>query len=259
MELVVEPIVGDSWASTLDAARFLLGFGVLGYASVSDLKTRRVPNRTWYVSGALAAGLLIGDVALTDRADALYLGLIPIIMAVAYGLWYFYLIAGGADAKALMMLAVLLPFPIDVALGQRVFPIWAPVIAYPPTVVVFANSLLVFLAFPVAYFLLNALRGDLRFPLMFLGYRTSLERAEQGFVWVAERVAHDDSVETLLFASKLDPEAQAANLERLRAIGRDRVWVTPKIPYMVPLLGGFVAAFFLGDVFTRILVDPWVG
>ena len=40
----------------------------------------------------------------------------------------------------------------------------------------------------------------------------------------------------------------ALNLARLKAMGTDKVWATPKIPFMIPLFLGFVAAFLIGDV-----------
>ena len=41
---------------------------------------------------------------------------------------------------------------------------------------------------------------------------------------------------------------RSEDLARLRAAGIDKVWVTPQIPFMVPLLGGFWLAFFVGNV-----------
>ena len=30
--------------------------------------------------------------------------------------------------------------------------------------------------------------------------------------------------------------------------GINEIWVTPKIPFMIPLLAGFICAFVLGDI-----------
>src|SRR5207249_2480432 len=40
---------------------------------------------------------------------------------------------------------------------------------------------------------------------------------------------------------------------RLRAAGIDRAWVTPQVPFMVPLLGGLLLAFFVGNVLLGVL------
>jgi preflagellin peptidase FlaK len=39
----------------------------------------------------------------------------------------------------------------------------------------------------------------------------------------------------------------------LRAAGVDRVWVTPQTPFMVPLFGGFILAFVVGNLLIGIL------
>jgi archaeal preflagellin peptidase FlaK len=239
--------------AVLDIARLVAGTAILAYASVLDVRTRRVPNRTWLVGGALAALLLLLDVVALHHVDPVYLILIPALMLVFYGLWYAHLIAGGADAKALMTLALLAPYPIELAAGARTLPLWPSPL--PVTVVTFANSLLLFVAVPLVFFVYNAVRGDVRFPSMLLGYTMSLDRAEGRFVWVSERVDDSGRIHQVLLSSKQSPEEQAENIARLRAAGRTRAWVTPKIPFMVPLLGGYVAAFLLGDVFTKVLSE----
>ncbi|HYS70937.1 MAG TPA: A24 family peptidase C-terminal domain-containing protein, partial [Thermoplasmata archaeon] len=49
---------------------------------------------------------------------------------------------------------------------------------------------------------------------------------------------------------RADPAGQVA---RLRARGIKRVWVTPQIPFMVPLLVGFGLAFVMGNLLVGLL------
>ena len=35
--------------------------------------------------------------------------------------------------------------------------------------------------------------------------------------------------------------------------GINEIWVTPKIPFMIPLLGGFICTFILGDILFFIM------
>ena len=49
-----------------------------------------------------------------------------------------------------------------------------------------------------------------------------------------------------------DSEVEEA-FERVQALGDEKVWVTPKIPFMIPLLGGFLAAFTVGDLMFTLL------
>jgi len=46
---------------------------------------------------------------------------------------------------------------------------------------------------------------------------------------------------------------QKVMLERLRAAGRQRVWVSPKIPFIIPLALSYVLSFFVGSVIFSIL------
>ncbi len=41
---------------------------------------------------------------------------------------------------------------------------------------------------------------------------------------------------------------------RIHALGEERVWVTPKVPFMIPLLVGFVLAFGVGDILSGAMV-----
>ena len=46
--------------------RFILGSAMLCYGSLTDLKTRRVPNEVWLISGSIASALLIYDLSTQD-------------------------------------------------------------------------------------------------------------------------------------------------------------------------------------------------
>lgn len=242
---------------TLDLVRLLLGSGFLGYAAARDLVTRRVPNAVWLAFGACAFLLFLADLLVTRRFDWTHPVIGAGVIVLAYGLWYVHLLAGGADAKALMVLAVLLPAPVEWQWADVALPAWPSPI--PGALVVLANSLVLFAAAPLGLAAYNLVRGDLRFPAMFLGYRLSIEAAEASFVWIVDRVRPDGSLGQVLFPSRLGDEEYRENVGRLREKGRSRVWVTPKIPFMLPLLGGYMAAFLLGDVLFRLVLRIVVG
>ena len=35
--------------------------------------------------------------------------------------------------------------------------------------------------------------------------------------------------------------------------GIKEIWITPKVPFMIPLLAGFLTSFFLGDTLSHIM------
>ncbi len=244
-------------APPLDWARLFVGTGLLLYAAVSDLRTRRVPNITWIVGTGFALAILVADYAATGRIDWTTLLIIAGMILAAYTFWFLHLIAGGADAKALMVLAVLSPLPPALTLDALEFPVWPSPL--PGALVAFLNSLLVFVSVPLLFFAWNAVKADFQFPAMLLGYRMTLDEAEARFVWVMERALPDGRVRLMMLASRFSPEDHAENARRLRELGVKSVWVTPKIPFMLPLLGGFASAYLLGDAFSHFLVEPLVG
>lgn len=206
-------------------------------AVVYDLRDRRVPNPWWVPFAALAAILAVGDLA--AHPDWVLLGvrygLSVFVAALVYGMWRMRLF-GGADAKGLMVLAVLAPWPSGSASAVQ------------PALDALANGSLLMLAVPVAFLLANLLRGDLRLPAALLGRRIPVQRARERHVWPMQRV--DPTAPGGLrwrywqrLSGDLDAEFDA--LERL---GVERVWVTPKVPFMLLLLMGWALAWPWGNL-----------
>lgn len=228
-----------------DLARLFVAATLLAFASYTDLRWRRAPNVLWLVMAAAGAVLLAIDAILAFdavRAAWPYLAGAVAFALVVYAFWYFGLIAGGADAKAIMAMALLMPFPLSFAGG---LPAWAS--PMPASVVVLSNSLAAALLVPLVTLVANALRGDFRFPYSLLGYRKNVAELDRGHAWPMEYVDDEGHLKRALFASRrsLDLEEQKAKLAEK---GVTRVWVTPKVPFMIPLLAGLALAFTAGDL-----------
>jgi preflagellin peptidase FlaK len=236
-------------AGSIDALRLLIGAGFLLYASVLDWRTRRVRNAVWIAVGALGLLLWPVEAFVTYNLQWLDVLVVAVVVAGAYVMWFVHVLAGGADAKAVMAVAVLVPTPIAWSFAGTPLPLWPSVL--PAAVVVLANAVVAFAFVPFALAAYNLARADLHVPAMFLGYRMRIEEAARRFVWVVDTLDADGRLRRTVMPSRRSPEAHAQNLRSLRAAGHERVWVTPKIPFMIPLLGGFVAAFTLGDVIFR--------
>ena len=235
----------------LDLFRLFIGASVLAFASYTDWRWRRAPNALWLIVAGAGLALLAIEATL-DLRSVLdrwpYLAAAPVLILVVYGLWWTGLIAGGADAKALMALAILAPFPL--ALGGS-FPPWqAPV---PGGFTILGNSLLLFLLIPAAFLVWNVAHGDLRFPHVFLGVKRRARDVRRGHQWPMEVVDEAGARRTRLFASRMSDEEIEATFERVQALGDERVWVSPKVPFMIPLLAGFLAAFFVGDILMGLM------
>lgn len=292
---------------SLSLLRLLVGIIFLGYASYSDLKTRRVDNKVWILFGLV--GLMILAYDLLNRSEVVwahYLIFIPagvmyfdvyldrepifddegfhlepigilfiaiVVLVLAYQGYVLYdnpgqrelflqtatipamiilahiffqsgLLKGGADAKALMALAVLVPFypnwygfPLVQVNSQII------TVLFPFALVILMNSAILMIFVPLVYLSINVRRGSLKMPQCFLGYKVNLDNFPK-HVWLMEK-AENGEVRTVLFPRRGgDMEKE---VEALKGIGREEAWVTPQLPFMVPMFLGLIASFFIGN------------
>ena len=153
----------------------LVAVPVMGWAAYRDVRTRRVPNRTWLPLAVLGIVLLVWEgwrvwtgQALADPERyflrvALSLGLVA---PVGY-LFYWFGGFGGADAKALIVLALLFPtFPQYLIPGEA-FPLTRTTLGV-FSLTILTNTVIAGVCYPLAVTGRNALRGRFA-PVMFVG------------------------------------------------------------------------------------------
>ena len=225
-------------ATYLDIIRFLTGFIILFYASYTDIKTRRASNILWVIMVLIGLILLTIQFLIIGFTTPFYLIFVPIMIVLMYILFQLRLIFGGADAKALMALAVLVPFQPEILQ----FPLWKTVMPFPWTI--FSNSIILFLLIPLSLFISNLIKRHIEFPYSFLGYKMDVKKAKQKFVWPLEQIV-DGKRKFLYMPKDFDVTEQLNEFEQQ---GIKTIWVTPKIPFMIPLLAGFVVSFYIGDI-----------
>ena len=171
----------------LNILRLIIGVLILFYASFTDIKTRKASNYNWVILGIIGIILLIIQLILMTpeqfEANKFYLIFIPIMIGLVYLLFQLRLIFGGADAKALMALAILLPFQPYI----QEIPLWGPSLM-PASWQVFANSIIIFLFIPISLFFYNLIKRNLKFPNIFLGYKMKISKAREKFVWPLETI-----------------------------------------------------------------------
>lgn len=201
------------------------------------------------------SGLLAGNAGGSEAQAWTALLVLPIMVLVYQGFYQVGLLHGGADTKGLIALAILVPlypnadpFPL-LSMDPRV---QGPIqTLFPFSLAVLVNAAVLFLAVPLAYVLLNAVRGDLEFPQALFGTRADL-RALPPHVWLMERIDRRGERVLVLFPRR--GRDQKEEVDKLQAAGVTRAWVQPQVPFLVPLLGGFLLAFFVGNVLLGFLV-----
>jgi preflagellin peptidase FlaK len=228
----------------LDIIRLIVGSVILFYASYTDIKTRTASNYLWIIMGGIGA-ILIAIEYFTGGLDNtwMYLIFIPIMFALVYVLFQLRLIFGGADAKALWAIAILVPITPII----NNFPIFydsAKPFVMPFSWSIFSNSIIIFLFIPLSLFIYNISNKNLSFPHCFLGYKMKVKKAREKFVWPLEKIV-DGKQKFVYMPKDFDADEELKEFERA---GIKEIWVTPKIPFMIPLLIGFIISFILGDI-----------
>jgi preflagellin peptidase FlaK len=173
---------------------------------------------------------------------------IPAMIIIAHIFFQTGLLKGGADAKALMSLAVLVPFyptflgfPL-IEMGSRAGSVMA--IIFPFSLVVLMNSALLTVFAPLLFLAINARKRNLEFPQCMFGYKASLAEFPK-FAWLMER-ARNGKVEIRVFPRRGGSKDE--EIQKLREIGREDAWATPQLPFMVPMFFGFIISFFIGNL-----------
>jgi preflagellin peptidase FlaK len=254
----------------LDAARATLALCFLFYASWTDYKTREVSDTVWLLLAPLGFSLTFTEVWMYDIAP-LYL------YGICFGLTTFFAVIifysggfGGADAKALMCLALVLPFyPINLLepLSRTISPISQ--ILFPLTI--FSNSVLLAALTAIVMLLYNIFwhlktgkklfEGDYenesfgrKILILITGYRVSINKLkEKWHVYPLEDLDEEaGNLKRKLIVVPKD-EGRDAIVERLEnAINartiQDSIWATPGLPFLIFFTVGLLLALFLGDI-----------
>ncbi len=225
----------------LEVIRIALILVMMCYASYSDLRFREVSDKLWIVFGFIGAIITTYDFAVAGLSNYTFLGLISIGLGAAtfFGLYYARLY-GGADAKALTTISLIMP-------------IYWPAAAIHPFTAIFAfmNGLLISAALPMGFAIYNIIRmikGDKIFdglehePISrkalacFLG--TLCKDVKTKKFWIPMESVLDGK-RRFSFNIFIDVEPQVEG---------DKAWLTPGIPLLVFITGGFVVSVFYGDL-----------
>jgi preflagellin peptidase FlaK len=177
---------------------------------------------------------------------------IPLLIIIFFVFFQMRILHGGADAKAMMAIAILMPFypyffefplirftPDRVAEAMELF--------FPFAFLVLMNSVLFVIWVFLAFIVYNSSKKDFGFPEMLLGYKMAIDEIENKFVWPMERIVDGERI-LVLFPKKTDTES----LKKLKEMDIKRIWVTPKIPFIVFITAGFVISVFIGNIFAAL-------
>ncbi|GAB3420224.1 A24 family peptidase [Haloparvum alkalitolerans] len=170
-------------ASAPDLLR-LVAVPVFAWAAYRDVRTRRVPNRVWPPLYLLGAALLLWDLLarwpLAGVAGDLFVTRVAVSLLVVAPLGYaFWYVGGfgGADAKALIALALLFPTYPSYFLPVAWLPAFPAVRTYVGvfSLTVLTNAVILGALYPLGLGAYNGARGRFS-PAMFLAKRVPVGR-----------------------------------------------------------------------------------
>lgn len=255
----------------LDLARTSLALIFLLYASWSDIKTREVSNTVWMLFAPLAFVLTFAEIYIYEPPQLALFGvcfgfttLFAIVIFYAGGF-------GGADAKALMCLALALPFypqNLPSPLTGKISPISQTLFPFS----VFSNSVLMAALMTLVMlgynFLWRARAGQKLFEgkyqnaslgrkilIIVTGYKVTVRKLKDKWHVYPLEDANEDlegKLERKLVTIPKDEgrDAIVARLDKAVETGkiRDTIWATPGLPFLIFMTAGFIVDLFLGDI-----------
>lgn len=183
---------------------------------------------------------------------------VSVWLVIFYAFYNLGIPRGGADTKALMALSVLFPMYVifeDIMLSSAFIDLISDlsgveyIITF--TFSLLMNAAIITVFIPISLIIYNATKGDLKFPQGAFGYKMKLTQVAQKHVWIMDRIDDDNKVYTVLSPGNIEREDQL--IKDLRKLGKKTVWVTPKIPFIIPMTLGLVINFVIGNIIFVIL------
>ncbi len=217
--------------------RILFALAMLSSATIIDIRNREISDLMWIVFGAISVVLLFFEPDVLEAAFGVGFSLIvaPLVLI----LWRFGLF-GGADALGLIVLSALAPMATlsDSAVSPFTILVNSALLSVSPMIVNFIRNSVLILRNQDIFQDFDETKSKKIFA-MFLGYRSknpkysfSLETKVGKKKRLNIALHHSDSAE---YCTTPD------------------TWVTPGLPFMIFILGGFILQLLFGDVILRLI------
>lgn len=244
------------WSLTVLELDALLLLFVIQHFIPWDARMERWPLAVPVLEGSLYVGMILAAIWAYLYADpqppvGFFAGVAAVVIARA--LFESGVLYGGADAKALMVAGIMLPvipqpwFPNLPATLQNP---WLAEIPFAFTMLV--DGALISLAVPLAIVAYNLSKGEHRFPHMFHMYVIPTEELPRRYVWLKDPAPEPHPREE---TTEEDNELRAGQARELLEKGVKEVWVTPQIPFLIPLALGAIVGLFFGDVLLWLIAS----
>ncbi len=204
-------------------------------ASLMDLRKREISDKVWLGAGVIGVILFLIDYNSIDIIHYLVtLGIISILSYIIYRSGLF----GGADAKALVIISLLIPsYDINNKIHTLV------------PLVVLTNSVLLTLL-NITYNIMRNFISIIEGKDIFNGFRDPLSKKLLAFM-IGFRVSKTDGYLFLIEERDKDGKRHFRfNINAYDKFVQDRkdVWVTPGLPFIIYITIGLIIMLIYGDI-----------
>jgi hypothetical protein len=201
--------------------------------------------------GVVLVGLALAVARYGVGPTGVPVAVLAVLVTVLFArlLYQFQILYGFADAKALMLIGLLVPTfgePwFSGSTGSGTLLAWMPF-----AITALTDGALLSVALPLALAVRNLRRGEFTFPRGFTGYSLEVAELPRRFVWVRDPELDADLAEEVEEADTSDEDTRlrAEAARRFLARGVTRVWVSPQVPYVVLLALGTLAGLLAGNL-----------
>jgi len=217
--------------------RILFALVMLGSATVIDIRKREISDLMWIIFGAVSVILLFFE---PDLTQALFgVGFSLIVAPLVLVLWRFGLF-GGADALGLIVLSALAPMATlsDSIVSPFSIVVNSALLSITPMIVNFIHNSVLILRKNDIFQGFDETKSKKIFA-MFLGYKSKNPK----FCFSLERqVGKKKRLNISLHHSDTAEYCTTPN-----------TWVTPGLPFMIFIFGGFILQLLFGDVILGLI------
>jgi preflagellin peptidase FlaK len=233
--------------STLYTLDVIIALLALIYASYLDLKKREIDDWVWIVAVLAGFPIMLYDQLVIQGGAHFYLLIVSIILTIALAIGFYKAgLYGGADAKALIMIALLLPLTFN---GVRIHP-FLPISTL-------LNGLISSLSIPLVMLPLNLYRILIKKENLFEGIDehfvrkaialllgTKIRNPDKHKFWGPMETRIEDGRRRFNFSP---------SIESFWSPLSSGEWATPSIPLVVFITVGFVIDLLFGDIFSHVV------
>lgn len=217
--------------------RILFALAMLGIATIIDIRSREISDFIWIVFGGISVVLLFFEPNIIEAAFGVGFSLIvaPLVLI----LWRFGLF-GGADALGLIVLSALAPMATltESAVSPFSIVVNSALLSVSPMVFNFIRNSILVLRKENIFHDFDETTSKKIFA-MFLGYRSKNPK-------------YSFSLETQV-GKKKRLNIALHHSDTAEYCTTPDTWVTPGLPFMIFILGGFIIQLFFGDIVLRLI------